>query len=56
MTAKFSIKLLRGQEERSSFPLIDETDFVDEPVFSRDSFLSTINDIKVQYIIRKIED
>ena len=52
MAVKFSIELLRGQNEKSSFPLIFEEDFVDEPVFTRNTFLGTTNDIKVQYVKR----
>jgi len=49
---KFSIELLRGQNDRNTFPIIDEEDFEEEPVFTRNTFLGTINDMKVQYVKR----
>jgi len=52
MAPKFAIELLRGQEDRTSFPIIDEEDFEEEPVFTRNTFLGTTNDIKVQYVKR----
>ena len=53
MPVKFAIELLRGQNEKTSFPLIDEEDFVDEPVFTRKTYLATINDVKIQYVKRE---
>ena len=55
MSAKLAMKLLRGAEDRTSFPIIDEEDFVDEPVFTRNTFFGTLNDIKIQYVKRIVE-
>lgn len=52
MTTKFAIKLLRKDGVVADFPLIDERDFVEEPIFQRGSYSDTINDVKVQYIKR----
>jgi len=55
MAPKFAIQLLRGQNDRNAFPIIDEEDFEEEPVFTRNTFLGTTNDIKVQYVKRLVE-
>jgi len=52
MTTKFAIKLLRKDGVVADFPLLDERDFVEEPVFSRRMDNDTINDMKVQYVKR----
>jgi len=52
MTTKFALKLLRKDGVVADFPLIDERDFVEEPVFIRRTYDQTINDMKVQYVKR----
>ena len=52
MASKFIIKLIRGGEDVDL--MHDATsDCIDEPVFTRPSFLDTVNEIKVQYVTRR---
>lgn len=53
MTSKFKLKLIRGGEDTDNFPDITLEDYVEEMVFTRPSFIETINDIKVQYVTRR---
>lgn len=52
MASKFKIMLVRGGEDVDT--MHDATlDCIDEPVFTRPSFLDTVNEVKVQYVTRK---
>jgi len=52
MTSKFKLKLIRGDGDVDNMPSVDEADFVSEPIFTRPSFLETVNDVKVQHAMR----
>jgi len=48
MSSKFVVKLLRGGEDVST--MYDATfDCIEEPVFSRPSFMETENEVKVSH-------
>jgi len=49
MTSKFKIRLFRGGDEVEDMPSVDEEDCLTEPVFERQTFLGTLNDVKIQY-------
>ena len=53
MSSKFKLKLLRGGEDTDTFPDVTLEEFTEEMVFTRPSFIETVNDIKVQYVIRE---
>ena len=53
MASKFVLKLLRSGLAKSFLPSLDEFDVIGEPVFTRPSFLNTINEVKVQYSKRE---
>ena len=53
MASKFKLKLFRGGEDVEEMPSIDEAECLTEPVFESQSFLGTLNDVKVQYSKRK---
>lgn len=46
---KFHSKLFRETYEISSLPLIDENVLMEEPKFNRDSWINTLNEVKIQY-------
>lgn len=46
---KFHLKLMRGDYDIETLPLIDENIMLDNPTLSRKSWIDTINEIKVQY-------
>ena len=46
---KFHPKLIRDDYTVGDLPLIDETVVLDDPAFSRKSWIDTINEMKVQY-------
>jgi len=46
---KFHPKLIRDDYTVGSLPLIDETVVLDDPTFSRKSWIDTVNEMKVQY-------
>lgn len=47
--ARFHLKLIRGDYKVATLPTIDETMLLEEPEFSRRSWIDTINEVKVQY-------
>jgi len=49
MTSKFVLKLLRSGVAKSFLPSITDVGVIGEPVFTRPSFVDTVNDIRVQY-------
>ena len=53
MASKFVLKLLRSGLAKSFLPSLDEFDVIGEPVFTRPSFLNTINELKVSYSKRE---
>ncbi|MBW2598548.1 MAG: hypothetical protein JRC60_00245 [Deltaproteobacteria bacterium] len=46
---KFHPKLIRGDYNVDDLPLLDETAMLDDPTFTRKSWIDTINEMKVQY-------
>lgn len=51
MSSKFTLKLIRGGEDTSS--MYDATDdLIEEPVFTRPSYMEVVNEVKVQYVTR----
>ena len=56
MSATFKLELLRPVVLVEDMPIVDNSVFVETPVFTRPSFLGTINDIKVMYAKRIGED
>jgi len=55
MTSKFVLKLLRSGVAKSSLPSITDVGVIGEPIFTRPSFVDTVNDIRVQYAKRNVE-
>ena len=53
MTSKFVLKLLRAGAAKSSLPSITDVGVIGEPIFTRPSFVDTVNDIRVQYAKRE---
>ena len=52
MSSKFTMKLIRGGDDVDT--MHDATDdCIEEPVFSRPSYLDIVNEVKVQYVTRK---
>ena len=54
MASKFVLKLLRSGVAKSSLPSITDVGVIGEPIFTRPSFVDTINDIRVQYAKRTV--
>jgi len=54
MSATFKLHLLRSGTPKGSLPSFDKTMAVERPVFTRPSFVGTINDIKVIYALRDV--
>jgi len=52
MASKFELKLLRATNP-ALLPSIDDIDIIGAPVFTRPTFVKTINEIKVQYSKRE---
>lgn len=46
---KFHLKLIRGDYDAPTLPLIDENIVLEDPAMTRKSWIDTINEIKVQY-------
>jgi len=55
MTSKFVLKLLRAGAAKSFLPSITDVGVIGEPIFTRPSFVDTVNDIRVQYAKRNVE-
>lgn len=53
--ATFSMKLLRKDAVVGFLPIINEDMMLDDLTFGRGSWLSTINDIKIQHLLRYFE-
>lgn len=46
---KFRPKLIRDDYDITTLPIIDESILLEEPTFSRPSWIDTVNEVKVQY-------
>ena len=46
---KFHLKLIRGDYDAATLPLVDENIVLEDPAMTRKSWIDTINEIKVQY-------
>ena len=56
MSSKFELKLLRDDILVETMPSLTDVGVIGEPIFERKSFEDTVNDIKVQYALRKAVD
>ena len=56
MSSKFELKLLRNDILIENMSSLTDVGVIGDPIFNKPSFEDTINDIKVQYALRKAVD